>query len=199
MEKQRIFIVNNGDFSFENQPLCFSKDISNEEILNSIAELDNKKSASFSNAVSSLIARKILHYKIPVEAKVVFPISSLVMRSMKTNAHYDGTLFSLYQALIEEEKPELKIELGISLGDLATYNAAGLRVPKHVQRIMSRETFSEYAKNMALVGYQSAVTLVKNRRAGRVTSTFVNSAIVELLEMHDKIVEVVRCLQDEGF
>jgi len=152
------------------------------------------------DAISALVAQKVLELNLENGSAVVFPTSSLIIRNFSQpespkgkSDGLDGTLFELRRRLDEANQsrnaPAI-MNTGLALGDRAVHFSAGWYDNKHIKRVMSKSGLDEYGRNMARLGYKSALDAAStNRHLG--AARIIESIVPPIKAQFPKMVKVI--------
>lgn len=177
--------------------LC-TPDFDDRVVLEAMMELAQTGPVSRSDAIAALVAERVLQIGLPEPRHVVFPTSGIISRTMTDTGLGDETLADMRQTLENSTSAPEFIAAGMKLGDRATHCASGFWGNRHIRRVMGRKARAQYARGMASLGYQTALSAAEANRDfsfARVAS----ATIPAIMRRFEHIVKVISSFREEEF
>lgn len=162
--------------------LFTARDISDEVLLQAMVALGEvgRDGVGLADALSAVIAEKVLQLKIPEGSQVVLPTSGVIGRSMRDTKRSTEPLVAFRDRLTQAPDAVSVMQNGLELGDRATHFAAGFFGNRKIRSVMGDSELDQYACSMASLGYRSALGVAERRsdlQIGRTVSAVVPGII----------------------
>lgn len=178
--------------------IAVAQTLDDETILNCYGGVLDGKKVSLPNAIRALIAETIEKLNLEEGAKMVLPVSALILRNFKDTQSADSTLFSLRENLFNGADPHEIMQRGLALGDRAVHFAAGFRGNRCLHKTMPKEEDRMmYGQNMARLGYSSALKAAVSRRGRSSDARSLLEQIRPLAENLQSVINILGSLKKE--
>jgi len=172
--------------------------LDDETLLNCFGGVLDGKKVSLPNAIRALIAEAIKELNLEEGAKMVLPVSALVLRNFRDTESPDSTLFSLREELFNGADPREIMKRGLALGDRAVHFAAGFRGNRCLHKTMPKEEDRMmYGRNMAGLGYSSALKAAASKRRSSSDARSLLDQIRPLAENLESVISILGSLKKE--
>lgn len=162
--------------------LFAARNISDEILLQAMVALGEgeRNGVGLADALSAVIAEKILRLQIPGGSQVVLPTSGVISRSLRDTTLMSEPLVASRDRLANATGAVSVMQSGLELGDRATHFAAGFFGNRKIRSVMNDSALDRYATSMASLGYRSALGVAERRpdlQIGRTVSAVVPGII----------------------
>jgi hypothetical protein len=175
--------------------LC-TRDLGERAVLETMVQLAQTGSVSKADALAALVAERVLRMGIPEGPHVVFSTSGILARTMTDVSLAHETLADTRQALENSTSAPEFISAGMKLGDRATHCASGFWGNRHIARVMKRKARGEYARDMASLGYRTALSAAEAHQDFSFAK-IVNATVPEIMRRFEYIVQVIASFREE--
>lgn len=148
------------------QKLLFTaRNISDEVLLKAMVALGEreKDGVNIVDALSAVVAEKILNLQIPEGSQVALSISGIIHRTLRKTERCDEPLAAFRDRLANAADAASIMGNGLELGDRATHFAAGFLGNRKIRGAMTDAERDQYACSMASLGYRSALNAAERR------------------------------------
>lgn len=150
-----------------------------------LADLE-KDGRTLNEAIISIVAEKLLALGISEGDKLVLAIAAMILRNREL---FQGTLVDLRKELESATNAVDLMTGGLHLGDRATYAAAGWLCDKR----QNDKIFQNYAKDMAQLGYRSAITAAQRSMHLSLSRTILD-VVPPIPYRHKDVLKVLKSL-----
>lgn len=156
----RLLVVSDGKeapASSEIPSIMMAPRLTDELVLECIAATASRERCSLPEAIQMLVSENILQLGIPDGRNMVLPISGVIQRMVWDTSHSALALGELAVSLSNTSGSRERMEMGLLLGDRAAHFAAGFIGNRMLGRVMKPPAQRTYARDMAQLGYSSAI------------------------------------------
>lgn len=141
----------------------------------------------------ALVAQQISMLDVRGGAELVLPVAGLVMRTIKSGPFIpsdDDSLVGLINSILGSNDSLEKMQMALALGDRGTMFASAIG-GQHLKRIMHPKEAYRYSVNMAMIGYETALSISEILKGNCVSKTM-HDQINLLMKRFSEVVLVLR-------
>lgn len=191
----RLLVVSDGTETpgaSEIPSIMMAPRLTDKLVLQCIASTAGREKCSLPEAIQMLVAENILRLGVPDGRNMVLPISGVIQRMVWNTSRSTLALGELAVNLNNTSDSLKRMEAGLQLGDRATHFAAGFTGNRMLGRVMKPQAQRTYARDMAQLGYSSAVHAASRVRAREAQS--VQNTVPKILGRFGDAVKILASL-----